>query len=165
MGIAVGWDHWCLACGQVRGFVLGPHPRFMCQRHLTQLIIPFKKKNAFFVWLLKYIFSWFTADITGYFSLHCFILFLPSKCCISRACIGMFSVLLFPVPMAFNVISVLTPVKFMAPAPGSTFVYPTSILSLSSILFLGVQSQLNIYERQFLTFNPKPKCPIQVFPS
>lgn len=123
------------------------------------------KKNAFFVWLLKYIFSWFTADITGYFSLHCFILFLPSKCCISRACIGMFFVLLFPVPMAFNVISVLMPVKFMVPAPGSTFVYPTSILSLSSILFLGVQSQLHIYKRQFLIFNPKPMCPIQVFPS
>lgn len=101
------------------------------------------KKNAFFIWLLKYIFSWFPADITGYVRSVCiasFFSYLPNVVYPGLVLECVLSSLLSPVPMTFNIISILMPVKFMTPASGSIFVHPTSILSLSSILFLGVQN-------------------------
>ena len=59
---STGWGHCYLpvVISSDVSFVL----IFMCHQHLSQLIIAFK--NAFHTCLLKYTFSWFTADISNW---------------------------------------------------------------------------------------------------
>lgn len=130
-------------------------PFFKCFLHLSFEILVWN------TWFWKYWFwnTWFTADITGLLQTNspCVILFLSSKCCVPGLIPECFhSSHLFPIPMPFNIICMVMPMKFMATALGSRFVHPVSILHLSSTVPLGVQSQLkvNIYKRQLLIFNP-----------